>query len=437
MAFKIPLSQVTEDELSTLVLTPIVNEKYQRSSKRILLYRKNDDSWSIPMHWKEPVVESSTYPAVDIAFTGSLYERQVGVVEDAYKLLIEQRGVTLALYPGFGKTVIAAYLASRLKLVTCVLVNRKILLAQWKKTFERDTTATVWIVGERQRAGSGRDEKRSQSKEPNVILCMKSRYKAIENRAAIGLLIIDEAHTFCTRGAVDCLLSFTPKYVIAETATPERDDGMHEMMTAICGRAAIYKEAEKKFIVHKIYTGIRPERTFKNGTLCYQDLVKNTLHRDERDDIIIELIGEVMNGLYDDAHGVDNSVLVLTSLVDHVHRLLERCTRASIPCDYMCGNKSEYTEQPVLIGTIPKIGTGFDQATACQTYRGKPFNVLIIACSMKKLSLIIQTLGRVFRSDWPRVFYLVDDDNVYKRHWKVVEKCVLDRGATIITRHKG
>ncbi len=109
------------------------------------------------------------------------------------------------MYPGFGKTILGASLASRVKLMTVILVHREILTVQWKKTFEDFTTAKVWIVGEK-----------NPPSECDVIICMDTRWHLIPKfmKDACGFLIIDEAHAFCTPTHVGCLLAFHPKYMI-------------------------------------------------------------------------------------------------------------------------------------------------------------------------------------------------------------------------------
>ena len=47
---------------------------------------------------------------------------------------------------------------------------------------------------------------------------------------AVGFLIIDEAHTFCTETRIKSLLRVKPRYIISCTATPDREDGLYSMI---------------------------------------------------------------------------------------------------------------------------------------------------------------------------------------------------------------
>lgn len=355
----------------------------------------------------------TVFPVSNLTFTGQLREHQITVEKEAWGQL-ESRGTsTLGLYPGFGKTILGASLASRTKLITCILVHREILTGQWKKTFTDFTNGRVWIVGE---------------KDPppvcDVIICMDTRWSVIPQsvRDCVGFLIIDEAHAFCTPSHVRCLMSFHPKYILAESATLERDDGMHSMIYAICGNHGVYRETDIPFTVFKLNTGTKPERTLtRTGGVNWAALVQSTLFNERRNAIIVGLVTQNPN----------STILILTSLVDHAMLLHNILQKLGVSSDYMCGTRKTYHDCRVLVGTMSKIGTGFDQATACPDYSGRRFDTLILASSIKKYAMLVQNVGRAFRSEWPRIMHLVDDDNIYKSHWYKCRKWYLSRGGII------
>ena len=353
------------------------------------------------------------YPKVALKFTGELRPHQVTVAQEALEQMLKFGTTTLGLYPGYGKTILGAKMAADAGLLTCVLVHREILAHQWKTTFTQYTNAQCWIVGEA-----------SPPSSCSVIICMETRWHHIpeELRNAVGLLIIDEAHAFCTPTAVPCILSFQPKYIILESASLERDDGLHSMMYAVAGNHGVYRESSKPFTVIKINTHTTVERkTTKMGEIDWNALVRDIVMDERRNSLIISMIKD----------NIKRKILVLTSLVDHAQLLHDECRKVDINCDILCGTKKGYVDSNVLIGTMSKIGTGFDPATSCATYDGKPFDLLIIVSSIKKYSMLIQNVGRVFRTEFPIVMHLVDDDNIIKSHWNVCRKWYLARGATI------
>jgi len=350
----------------------------------------------------------------NFSFTGTLRVNQVSVLNEAINHLNSRGTTTLGLCCGFGKTIIAAEIASRYNLLTVVLMHQTSLASQWVKTFQNNTTAKIWMVGNK------------EPSEYDVIICMEKRWNKIPQnvRDQIGLMVIDEADVFCTPEKVQCLLSFHPRYIIIETATLERDDEMHNMMYAIVGTHGIYREPNKPLTVTKINTGIVPvRRKTYYGKLDWEHLLQTTLFNEERNNLIVEMVR--MNS--------QRTILILTRRVNHATHLHELLTRVGIENDYMCGDRKNYTDYGVLIGTTDKLGVGFDPANLCQNYRGKPFDLLILASSVNQYRGMVQYVGRIDRSDYPHVLHLVDDDDIYRRHWTKAHKWYKNRKATVTT----
>jgi hypothetical protein len=409
---------------SMLCLQPdSINSKYNRGNvpEPILFYNIDGDIVHLPYLFAASLFQITPnvdipYPITELTFTGTLRENQIPVEHEAWEQLERYGTSTLGLYPGFGKTILGAKLASRAKLMTVILVHREILTVQWKSTFEQFTNARVWIVGEK-----------NPPSICDVIICMDTRWDLIPKfmRDAIGFLIIDEAHAFCTPTHVGCLLAFHPKYILLESASLERDDNMHSMAYAIAGNHGVYRESNIPFNVMKILTNTKPIRKHNRmGGVDWASLVQDTLMDQRRNQIILNLVAANLN----------RKILILTSLRDHATLLYDSLQQMRIPSDYLCGTKRGYIDSTVLVGTISKIGTGFDPATSCPTYAGKPFDLLILACSIKKYSMLVQNVGRVFRAQFPTVMHLVDNDDIYKSHWYKARKWYIARGG-ILTEH--
>ena len=210
-----------------------------------------------------------------------------------------------------------------------------------------------------------------------------------------------------------------PQFVIAETATLERkDDQMHVMIYAMCGTHGIFVISQKPFTVYKIETGLEPK---VDNASDWHGIKKDLLYREERNQIIIDL---VMKNL-------GYKILILTLEIEHVLLLYEKLKDLKISCDYMCKTKKSYSDSTVLVGTVSKIGTGFDEASFCPNYNGIPINFLILAGSIKNAALIEQNVGRAFRSEHPLVFDLVDDHPITKRHFNERRKWYTSRNGKI------
>ena len=356
------------------------------------------------------------HPMSNYNFVGNLYESQVQVASDAIDHLEKYGSVTLNLYTSFGKTVLGAYLGAWSKKITLILYTNTILEPQWLSTFKIFTDARIWIVGSKE--GPPADG-------PHVILCMNTRFKKLDKEYIkhIGTVIYDEADTFCTPGRVDCLLDITPKYVIAATATLIRDDGMHLMMESVCGKHIIRKISRKPFVVYKYMTGIHIEQPInRQGTPDWSKVTLAQSTSAERNMLIYSAI----------IHNRDKKILVLTwRKEEHVLPLYHWFKNMGLDVDYMAGTKKTYKDSKVLIGTIAKIGRGFDEKAACDNYNGTRINLLILVGSTRSVKLLEQVAGRVFRDDFPQIIHFVDECSISKNHWKVASPWYKSRNGDI------
>lgn len=425
MAFAINKSDISLDKIEIirklLFLTPEVPiNKYNKdfTPSSILFYRSENEKVHLPYLFSSSLFQiipniDIKYPTSNLQFTGSLRENQLVVIKEASEQLEKYGTTTLGLYPGFGKTILGAKLAADKKLLVVVLVHREILTIQWKKTFETFTNGNVWIVGEKNPPATC-----------NVIICMDTRWEKIDPtlRDMVGFLIIDEAHAFCTPTHVGCLLAFHPKYIVIETATLERDDGLYSMIHAISGTHGVFRETDKPFEVIKINTNIKPVRKMNRmGGVDYTSLSKTIVLDERRNEIIVNLV----------INNPNNTILILTNLVEHVMLLHDLLQKRSVSCDYMCGSRKFYQDSRVLVATSSKVGTGFDQSTACPDYSGRRFDLLLVVFSIKKESILVQNVGRVFRSDYPTVMHFVDNDDIFKSHWYKCRKWYLKHNGNI------
>lgn len=341
------------------------------------------------------------HPSVNIKFTRQLFETQTPMYQQAILDLNMQLTANLNIYTGAGKTILATALVSYLSKLTLVLVTNTILLEQWLSSFRRFTTAICYIV----------DGLFLGDPHTNVIICMTSRihYIPTEWLSLIGTLIIDESHTFCSVSRVPAILSVCPKYIITASATPERDNNMHVMMEALSGTHRIIKISEKPFIVTQYNTGYNETIPIKNDIPDWNALVNMLCEDEYRNSLILDLVK---------LHHKTQKILILTVRQEHVLYLYQKINDMGVKCDYMTGNKKSYSDSNVLVGTTKKIGTGFDEESACEDFGGIRISRLILAVSIKSLKLLEQVAGRVFRSDFPEIDYLVDDNKISGNHFK-------------------
>jgi hypothetical protein len=339
-------------------------------------------------------------------FTGNIREEQV----EPIKILIDQidkfGSTTVGLPTGFGKTVIGAYISSQKKLLTCILICNVSQIKQWRVTYANVSNAKVFAVGEK--------DNKCDIRDADVLICMDKRIVSIPGdvRKNVGMLIIDEAHSFCTEGRQGCWLSFQPRYLILETATIIRpDDAMERMCYAGAGIWGFNMKSQKKFNFFTVKTGIKPERVQMRGpygsVTNYDHLLKTYLYEPQILDIVTSII----------AKNTGRKVFILTSRKDSVEFIGNHLKEKEIVHGKFYGNMKTYEESMILIGTISKMGQAFDEATFSDNFNGVFCDVLILVVTIKKYLSFMQTIGRAMRSQFPPdIYQLVGEDSIFMNH---------------------
>jgi late competence protein required for DNA uptake (superfamily II DNA/RNA helicase) len=344
----------------------------------------------------------------DLTFTGELRDYQVNITNNIISRLSDYRGATLIASTGAGKTIIGAWTAAKLECHTVILIEKIPLITQWKETIQQFTNGKVWVVGD--------EEAEDEEEIPEFIICMKERAKKVPEkiRKAVGLVIIDEAHKFCTKHSIETLMYFTPLYTLSLTATPNRTDKAQKIIHHISGDDYI-KYAEKKTIqVIRVNTEFEYGRPVtERGELDWNKIDEELHMHPLRNQYLLNLL------MYSMTNG--RKVLVLTRRVEHVKMLSKALTHYKIVHDTMYGSKKSYRDSPILIGSVMKIGEGYDEATACPDFGGKRIDTVIIFNSYKSLMQLEQNIGRS-RDKFPVIYHFVDKDKIIYGHWLKLRK---------------
>ncbi len=346
------------------------------------------------------------YPTFEPQFKAMLREYQVSAALESKQQLFKFGTTTLNLHTGFGKTIIGAWLYYFTKTYCCVLVTNQLLLSSWYNTFKMcfpKYIDNIWIVGE------------DKCDDPKIIICMDTRVNQISPtlQASIGCLIIDEAHLFCTASRVKALLIFQPKFIIVESATLSRNDGMEQMIHTIAGTHSVNRISNKPYTVIKYNTGIEVELVKNRFGTNFNELCKSLIEHEGRNKMIVEIV----------KNNPHRKFMIVTRRKDHVEKLRDLFEAETITCDTLYGTKSSYTDTRVLLGNLQKMGTGFDESNSAENYGGRPSDTMILALSIAgdsdddQILTFEQVRGRITRSNNPCLIYFVDKIAMIKRHF--------------------
>lgn len=183
-------------------------------------------------------------------FNGSLRDYQMEVIDHTIPELKDKLGGVINLSCGMGKTVLAIYIAHKMKLKTIVLTHRTELVNQWVERIEQFTDAKVGIIR----------GKKVNTKDKDIVITTlqsltskKSNYdpKIFEE---FGLSIYDEVHHLGSKVFSTVFQIVKTKYTLGLTATPRRADGMYRVIEWCIGGIfyKLLRPPNSKVIVHQI-----------------------------------------------------------------------------------------------------------------------------------------------------------------------------------------
>lgn len=356
------------------------------------------------------------HKSIECQFVATLRQEQVSIITEAEDQLTKFGTTTLKVPPGTGKTAIAAYLGCGIKRLMLVVVTRDFFYAQWPNTFTKFTNAKAITVQKELDTIDGVD----------AVICMDTRLGMLSKvKHLFGTLIIDESHTWCTELRAKALMAFQPAYIIALSANADKANGLYKVMEAFCGSHTVYRKNTKPFQVCKYNTGIVGATIKDNsGNLKWDETVSSVLYNDARNDMIVAIINRHK----------DRKIGVFTSQVEHALLLKDKLVAIKESVDYMAGDKRTYNDSRVLIGTIPKIGTGFDEATVCVDFEGVAIDMVLIVTSILDDGVLYQVVGRGFRTTKELlVIHLKDVHGVFDKHWRANAKWYKNNCGTVYT----
>lgn len=375
---------------------------------------------------------NNQYPFRKFKFLGSLRDYQIEDMKLACSDLSSYCSTMLNFSTGAGKTICASFLSTAIvpQYLTMVLLHLTSLVPQWKKAFQENTNAKIWIVG---------DE--DMPVEFDVIICMEQRVKNIpaEITAQIGVLIIDEIDRLTTKSRVEPLLATQPKYIIGLTATADmRADGLDVMIDCLIGTHKVVRNLTKEITLYRVSTEFVPPVIKTSRGTKWDEVIDYLAENEERNNMIVDFV----------LRNYKHKILIMCNLIKHTKTLYDKINVFKIkaekgeidnpnyskdPKDYITdfysGNKKKFTNGRILIGGIKKIGIGFDDASS-DDFDGIRINMLVMANSVKDESLIYQVLGRI-RDPKPIIIYPVDNNDTIKRHYTVSRKYVEERKGKI------
>lgn len=328
-------------------------------------------------------------------FLGELRDEQSLVAETMLKTDIGVLSATTA----FGKTVIGAYLISKRKVNTLILVHRKQLQEQWIARLSTFLDLPKNAIG---RIGGGR---RDLTGCIDVALIQSLVRKGVVDDEIVsqyGYVIVDECHHIPAFSFEQVIRQAKAKYITGLTATVARKDGHHPIIFMRCGPLRYKVDAKiaarERLFEHTVF--VRPTAfCFKkpkteDARVHFQDLCTALMRDEERNTLICDEVVRVVRS--------GRSPLVLTERKEHLDVLFKRLSLSIHHLIVLRGGMSSkdivkamerialipQDEERVLLATGKFVGEGFDDAR---------LDTLFLTMPISWKGTVAQYVGRLHR----------------------------------------
>lgn len=338
-------------------------------------------------------------------FSGTLKNEQNIIFENAKLNLLNDGVVMISCYTGFGKTVTTLALACFLKLKTLIVVHRTCLLDQWSQSIKKfcsDENVVQLPTTTTTTEGSNFFSIINIASIPKVLDL--SQYQ---------LLITDETHLLLSEKRSLNLLKISPKKMIGLTATPYRPDELNLAFKLFFGSNYILRKLHKLHYIYEVKTNTKIEdKRLYNGMLDWNHVLKQQSENEERNSLIVKIIKSFESS---------RTWLILVKRKTQA-KILETLLEKNFIVTTLIGSEREYNKNAqILIGTVGKIGTGFDHPK---------LDSLLLGADM--VEFYIQFLGRVMRTEKdPIIIDLIDDHPILKMHYSKRKKIYMEHGGQI------
>lgn len=323
--FQINKKLLTEEKLNKikndLLISPKLIPPFDINEKPIKLIHQTKENIFIPKFYGYDNINNNIQSFLiskktNIKFKGKLNDKQKIIIKNIIDGLNKYTGGIITLPCGYGKTVIALYLACLIKLKCIVLVHTEALKSQWIERIN-EFVENITI---------GEIQQKKINTNADIIVGMlqtisKKTFQGDFND--IGLLIVDECHHIGSREFSKCLYKINAEYTIGLSATPERKDGLTRIIKWYLGPQLIKIETKKNFqtVAFQLrYNTSNPlfnieYMKFKGKeTVSTVKMINNICNIKERNEMIKNIIIKLLEN-------PKRNIMVLSGRIDHIKEL--------------------------------------------------------------------------------------------------------------------
>lgn len=378
-----------------------------------------------------PTSELPNYTGVtwdrDIPFVGELFERQKEPVDIVVsELLSGKSGGILALSTGFGKTIGALNVLSRLRVKTLIIVNKIALMKQWE--------SEIAMFLPEARVGILQGQKNIDVHDKDIVIGMLQSLATIDYPDSIfegfGVLVADEVHNTSSRVFSKVLMRTSCKYTVGLSATPQRSDGCEYVFKWFIGDV-LYKSSNARKglppvvnivkITSEDYREISSvNRMTGNNQIQFTSMLSELVTMQKRNRLVVEMIKDLVVR-------EDRKILVLSDRREHL-KTIKRALDEDLSVTFTYGlflgqmkiaelERSKASQ--VILASYQAFGEGVSERDLDTLFLITPKKFVGHLKTVKNESgKLEQIVGRIFRKDHverpPLIVDFNDHFSVYK-----------------------
>ena len=386
--------KITENEIkeikNELTVSPFtMNEFGTNIEKKFTVFLESPKRLYIPRFYGIKKFGNLEYNGeqgipINCSFKGELRDVQKPIFNKSITEIKKNGGGIISLKCGGGKTILALYILSHLKLKTIIVVHKDFLMSQWLERINQFIPNAK--IGKIQQSIIDIEDK-------DIVLAMAQSLSMKEyNKKTFeefGLAIFDECHHFGAEIFHKCMLKVASKYMLGLSATPNRKDGLRKVFEWFIGPIVyMSKEINKDYVeVDILKYNCDDEKYCKivnnvRGNPCNPIMINNICDYEPRTKIILDKIIELYN------QGRD--ILFLSDRRNHLVYIHDFLILNDYDCGYYIGGMKQNElkisqEKKIILGTFSMASEGMDIPKLNSIILGSP------------KSDIEQSIGRILR----------------------------------------
>lgn len=348
---------------------------------------------------------------INVNFTGTLRENQKPIVKAFMDNINSGKNGGLLDVPcGYGKTLMALYIISILKVKTLIVVHKTFLLNQWIERINEFLPGT--------RIGKIQGQIIDIDNKDIVIGMLQSLSKKDypeEMIGQFGFTIVDECHHISSQYFSKMLLKVITKYTLGLSATMVRKDGLSNVFKMFLGEIvySVKREKEDNVIVKAIEYNSNDEdfnevKYDYRGNPQYSTMITKLCGYNDRTECILRIL---QNELDKDS---EQQIIILgqnKNILVYLHNAIKHRNIGSVGY-YVGGMKEpqlkESETKKIIVATYAMAAEGLDIKT---------LTTLILATPRTDITQAVGRILRVKRAN-PLIIDIIDSHSIFKNQYK-------------------